>query len=341
MIVIIPSYNPDHHLEQVLKDVHEKTDYKVIVVDDGSNEECKKNFIGLNEQDILLKHEQNRGKGAAIKTGLTFLMENQIEDEGVVFIDGDGQHKIEDVIHVVETWREHPNSIILGARTFDKDIPWKSKLGNEATKLFFHILTGKRLKDTQTGLRAFGPKYYEEMIEVSGERYEYEMNALMMIVKKKYSIVEVPIVTVYENNENQTTHFRPIRDSIRIYSILFRFLFSSCMCAIIDYSVFFLLLFLFGNPQEGISVVFCNVVARIISGVSNYCINRKFVFESSVQKRKSGIQYFALCVGILCFNSVCLYIFTEFLHLPPGLMKVVVEAFSFIVSFVIQHRKIF
>lgn len=341
MIVIIPSYNPDYHLAEVLKEVHERTDYKIIVVDDGSNEECKKNFVGLQPEDILLKHEQNRGKGAAIKTGLIYLTENKIDDEGVVFIDGDGQHKIEDVVRVVEAWRKQPDAIVLGSRTFDGKIPWKSKLGNEATKLFFALLTGKRLKDTQTGLRAFGPEYYEEMLEVSGERYEYEMNALMTIVKKKHQIVEIPIVTVYENNENQTTHFRPIRDSIRIYSVLFRFLFSSCACAVIDYSVFFLLLFLCGNPQAGVSVVVCNVLARVVSGISNYCINRKFVFGSKANKTKSGLQYFVLCVGILCFNSICLYIFTEFLHLPPGLTKVVVEAFSFVVSFVIQHRKIF
>ncbi|MBO5326440.1 MAG: bifunctional glycosyltransferase family 2/GtrA family protein [Lachnospiraceae bacterium] len=340
MVVIIPSYNPDHHLKTVLQELHEQTDYQIIVVDDGSNEQCKKNFVGLEPQDILLKHKVNRGKGAAIKTGLSYVMEHKT-DEGVIFIDGDGQHRIQDVINVVQCWESNKEAVVLGARTFDKDIPWKSKLGNEATKLFFRLLTGKKLKDTQTGLRAFGTKYFEELSAVAGDRYEYEMNALMSLVKSKAQIIEVPIVTVYENNKNETTHFRPIRDSIRIYSVLFKFLFSSCACAIIDYAMFFALLYLCGNPQEGLSVVLCNVAARVVSGISNYCINRNYVFGSKAKKVKSGLQYAALCVAILCFNSVCLYIFTEYLHFPPGITKVIVETFSFIVSFVIQHRKIF
>lgn len=340
MFVIIPSYNPDYHLGKVLQEVHEQTDYQIIVVDDGSNESCKKNFTGFNPNDILLRHEVNKGKGAAIKTALNYLIEHDMND-GVVFIDGDGQHRIQDVVNVVTEWEANPNAVILGTRTFEKKIPWKSKLGNEATKFFFYLLTGKKMKDTQTGLRAFGKEYFKEMSEVGGERYEYEMNALISLVKQKRKIIEVPITTVYEDDKNETTHFRPIRDSIRIYSVLFRFLFSSCACALIDYATFFLLLFLCGNPEEGLSVVACNVAARVVSGISNYCINRGYVFNSKAKRVASGLQYAILCIAILTFNSTCLFIFTEFLKFPPAITKLIVETFSFIVSFLVQHRIIF
>ncbi|WP_270284627.1 glycosyltransferase family 2 protein [[Clostridium] scindens] len=190
---------------------------QVVLVDDGSGEDKQQEFWKLSEYAIVLHHEQNRGKGAAIKTALKFIQESLWDYDVVGIMDGDGQHQVQDMEKLILKARSCGKSLILGTRQISEKMPLRSRFGNTITRNIFRLMTGTAVSDTQSGLRAFSSELNREFCEVSGERYEYETEVLLYCVKQKIPIVEVPIETIYRDKENSTSHFRVIRDSFRIY----------------------------------------------------------------------------------------------------------------------------
>lgn len=221
VVVIIPSYNPDEKLVNLVEELIDYGFEKIVVVNDGSSPESLIHFEKVDEKKEckLLVHEKNMGKGRALKTAFSYC-KGLKECLGVVTVDGDGQHLPKDIVACVETMRQDKRKVVLGVRDFStRDVPLKSKFGNEITKMVFRILCGIRLSDTQTGLRGIPTQYLQEFISYQGERYEYETNMLLMMKKNGIEWVEVKISTVYLDN-NATSHFNPIKDSWRIYKTI-------------------------------------------------------------------------------------------------------------------------
>ena len=329
MTIIIPAYNPDYHL---LKVVDELKNYKIIVVDDGST---SKEIFKKLKNVILLKHDINYGKGKAMKTAMEYVYKNNLDD-GIIFVDADGQHKTNDIKKIINIFNRNKDSLILGVRTFSKDVPFKSRMGNKITKYLFRLFTGKNVSDTQTGLRAINTSYSPYLLKIEGNRYEYEMNMLLSVVSKKINIIEVPIETVYEDEKNSTSHFKVIRDSFLIYKNFLKFVLSGIICFIIDYISFILLMHLFKNTPSNIFL--CNLLARLISGTCNYNINKNFVFNSN---NKSVKEYIMLSTGVILINSLILNIFISKLKINIYLAKILIEIILFIVNFIIQNNVIF
>lgn len=124
-------------------------------------------------------------------------------------------------MRLLDAAENHTKALVLGVRKVGREMPFKSRWGNRITRMIFRLLCGADISDTQTGLRAFRIELMDKMCQVSGERYEYEMNVLMEMVKSNIPIIEVPIHTIYRNQRNSTSHFHTIRDSVRIYKDLF------------------------------------------------------------------------------------------------------------------------
>ena len=143
--------------------------------------------------------------------------------EGIITVDADGQHLIEDSLRVCESWKEHRDQIVTGSRRFTGKVPVRSRIGNSITRGIFRLTTGRRIYDTQTGLRAFSVSRVPEMLSLSGDRYEYEINQLLNSCTKGTGVFEVPINTVYID-ENKSSHFNTIRDSIKIYKVILKYL---------------------------------------------------------------------------------------------------------------------
>lgn len=215
-VVIIPAYEPVEGLIQITRILSLKG-YMVIAVNDGSGSEYDSIFKEIDQNVVVLKHEVNKGKGKAIKTALYYIAQKIEDAEAIVVMDADGQHSIEDVERMLHTSKQFPNSLILGCRSFEKDVPLASRLGNHITGAIFHITSGKKISDTQTGLRAFQTSLIPMLLENPGERYEYEMNMLYTCVKRGIPIVEIPIKTIYHDRSNSCSHFHKIKDSARIY----------------------------------------------------------------------------------------------------------------------------
>lgn len=212
---LIPAYQPDQRLIKITEQLA-ANGFQVVVVDDGSGAEYAGLFLELLPFADVVTHKENRGKGAALKTGLAAIAEKESAEYVVVTLDADGQHSIDDVISVTEAAEKNKNALILGTRGFDTNVPIKSRLGNDITRCVFSFVTGVKVHDTQTGLRAFSNQDVAFMQQIDGERYEYEINVLLEYAKYNRKICEVPIATIYLD-DNKSSHFHAVRDSVLIY----------------------------------------------------------------------------------------------------------------------------
>lgn len=340
MVIIIPAYDPDDRLLQLLYELKSKTNYHVIVVNDGSSAKSVDIFRNVEKHAIVLEHGANYGKGRAIKTALTYIKDNYNDNTGVVIIDADGQHKVDDMIQVCNKLMEHPDSLILGSREFKGNVPRKSKFGNQITKWVFALTQGVKVSDTQTGLRAFMSNNIPCFLNIAGERYEYEMNMLLYCTKSHKNIIEVYIETIYIE-DNKSSHFRAVRDSVRIYKDILLFSCSSFLSFIIDFSIFSLMTLITNRINVTNSILVSNIVARIISGGVNYGLNKKYVFDNKEGVIKTGLKYFVLAVFILMINTYLLTLFTRYFWLNKFISKILVELILFTVSLCIQKVYIF
>ncbi len=349
--IIVPSLNPDEKLLEVAKGLVEAGFTDIILVDDGSDNEHKHYFKDIQneygeDKITILTHDVNKGKGRAIKTSIAYVLANRPDTGGIITVDGDNQHKPEDVKKCLDKMAECKNSVILGCRDFDQDdVPWKSRNGNKITRTVFRLVCGMKISDTQTGLRAIPAEHLEFMQGVKGERYEYETNMLLEMGDNKIPYDEVKIKTVYID-DNSSSHFHPVRDSIRIYGFILKFALSSAISSIVDISAFRVLLALL--PEKiGIfpDTIVAGLVARAISSLVNYGVNRKAVFDSKGSVGKSLVRYYVLVIcqitASVCIVSGIVKLFGISGGWLKTIVKAVVDIILFFLSFRIQKKWVF
>jgi gtrA family protein len=306
MIALIPAYEPDDRLITLLKEL-ENTAFDAIVIDDGSGWKYQEIFDKAKNYATVLSHEKNRGKGAALKTGYEYIRDNYKEKYVIVTMDSDGQHTVQDATKLCEKLLLNPEKLIIGKRNFSKEVPLRSKFGNACTRVVYRLVTGIRVYDTQSGLRAFDNSLSDFMLGVKGQRYEYEMNVLMECQKNKIQIMEEDIETIYIDN-NSSSHFNTLKDSFRIYKEILKF---------------------------------SAISARIISAVVNFTLNRKYVFKSNSDVFHAAIKYILLCMFILTINTAILGFLVEYVNIDKSLAKIITELSLFALSMAIQKMMIF
>lgn len=348
VIVILPSLNPDEKLVNTVSSLIAKGFHDIIVVNDGSDEAHLSPFAYVSSQEActLLVHEVNRGKGRALKTAMEYVLENRPSSPGVITIDGDGQHHVDDILACAQAMLDRKNEVILGVRDFSEpDVPFKSRFGNNLTKAVFRLFCGIRISDTQTGLRAIPAQFLKAMTEYSGERFEYETNMLLEMKTQNITFSEVKIQTIYLD-ENASTHFHPIRDSFKIYKVILKFGVSSALSSIIELLTFTLVNMLLDLlPTElkvEISILIASVISRIVSALCNYKLNRALVFRSGC--KSSFLRYVMLCVVQLAVSatlvSLLTYLFTA-KTFGQTVLKAIVDTALFFISYRIQKNWVF
>ncbi len=362
--VVLPSFNPTDRLCQVVNELVEGGFGTVILVDDGSATEFKSPFRQLSELEevTLLTHEVNRGKGAGLKTAFSHLISSRPDIEFAVTVDGDGQHLLKDIFACSKTAATNSKNLVLGCRNFDMPhVPPRSKSGNKLTKSIFKILCGISISDTQTGLRVISKEHFPKLLEIRGDRYEYESNMLLELHSEGVKFTEVEIDTVYEDN-NSCSHFRPVRDSVRIYKLIFahvfrrlfrffKYILSSCASAAVDLLAFWLLHMLLavlgGNAfAEGVGAVWlCTFIARAISSFVNFNLNKSFVFTDKGNYKATIIRYYVLCVIQLCVSAGLVWLlgrlFSSSASWVLTLLKAAVDTILFFISYRIQRSWVF
>ena len=336
-VVLIPAYKPDERLIALTKELLDNQ-LDVLLVDDGGQEafahifeECRK--LGAE----VAVHAVNMGKGRALKTGINAAMLKWPDMAGIVTADADGQHTPKDILRLIDALREHPDKLVLGSRAFTGNVPKKSLWGNKITRTVYHLVSGVKVGDTQTGLRALPRCALAAMARIDGERYEYEMNVLLKLREMKIGVFEVPIETIYID-DNAGSHFNPVRDAIKIYMVIFKhlftYIFSSGLSCVIDFAVYWLLL------ACGLHRAASNVIARVISSQVNYRMNKNIVFGKNGGKY-SMVKYYALCVVQGALSTALVWWLPTVLPVSAGFVKIPVDVVLFVFSYMIQRDYVF
>lgn len=341
-MIIIPALNPDDKMIELIKDLKQKGFNDILLVNDGSKLEYEKYFRKAQEKyDCnVIANFRNLGKGRALKYAFNYVLTNFPEIEAVVTVDCDGQHKPDDVAKLIQKSKETKETdLILGVRKFDKKVPLKSSFGNKMTRSTMNIFCGVKVSDANTGLRLFTRTVMEKFLDTSGERFSYEINMLLETKEKEIGIVEVPIETIYYEN-NKSTHFRPIVDSVRIYSLFLKYILASVLSFAIDFGVFAIMCALTKSITAAWYIMISTIIARVVSSLFNYVVNRKTVFKSKKSTR-AMIMYFSLVVINMFISGTCVDLFVKHLLFNEILAKIIVDGVLFILNFIIQREFIF
>ena len=336
-IVVIPAYQPGVQLIRLVDELCSVPRQVVIVLDDGSAERCRPIFEALerNGSVRLLRHAVNLGKGQALKTAFNDVLVNfGANVAGVVTADADGQHQAHDIRKVSEALRQEPSSLVLGSRALQANVPWKSALGNTLTRHVFHGLLGRKVNDTQTGLRGIPRGMLADCLRIPASRYEFELEMLVRAVESGRPIREVEIATIYEDG-NTGSHFNPVLDSMRIYFVFLRFLTLSLATAGLDFLVFAAAYAISGN------ILGSTVAARIGAGTFNFYFARTAVFRSRGAAATELVKYVALVSWLMMVSYTVLTGLVIFGGLNVYVSKVIAETLLFLASFAIQRLFIF
>ena len=196
-----------------------------------------------------------------------------------------------------------------------------------------HSSSAQPLDGTQTGLRGFTAEHLTWLQGVKGDRYEYEFQVLLEATRRKVKRLEIPVTAVYEPG-NPTSHFHPIRDSIRIWAPLIGFAASSGLAAIIDYVLTVGLSAITG------AVFIPMVIARITSGAVNFMVNRRVFQAAPSTVAKSAARYVGLAVVVLA-GAYAIVTGLMSVSVPLWIAKPVADVTMWALSFVAQQRYVF
>ncbi len=333
MLVLIPAYEPDLRLVQLVRELRAAAPAaSILVVDDGSGAGFDGVFaVAASAGAHLLRLPLNRGKGSALKSGFAWARARH-PDESVICADCDGQHTPADILRVAAAVR--PATIVLGGRRFSGRVPARSRIGNAVTRWVFRVLTGLAVHDTQTGLRGYAPEVLPWLLRVPGERFEYESTMLLEARAGGLAVVEIPIETIYLD-ENRGSHFRPVADSARIYAPLLRYGAASLAGATIDWVGVLALTAATGN------LLFSVVAARLVSASVNFRLNRDFVFADRGDPVPAFRRYALVAAGVLGANYTLLSVLVHLGGVPLPAAKLLVETLLFGIGFALQRRSVF
>lgn len=340
MIVLIPAFEPGSRLEPVVAGLFAADpDVEVVVVDDGSGPAFTATFDQVAALGAtVLRHDVNLGKAAALRTGFDHAMSAHPGGD-VVTADADGQHTVRDILRVADALREDAADgvpmLILGCRAFTGNVPLRSRAGNAVARGVFRLAAGWALSDTQTGLRGIPSELLAWVREQPGERFAYEQNVLLRCRRDGVATREVPIETVYLD-DNASSHFRPVADSLRVMLPLVLFAGSSLLAFAVDTVMLLALTALTGLLVPSI------VAARVVSASVNFAVNRRVVFRAEQRGRmlRQAARYALLAVALLASNIVWLDALTRY-GAPLVVAKIATEAVLFVTSYGVQRSFVF
>lgn len=343
-VILIPAYNPNQKLLKLVKDL-ERDFAKIIIVNDGSKEGLEV-FCDLkkNNNCVVLEYKDNHGKGYALKYGIDYYLKHLIMDYiGIITVDADYQHLPLDIIKIAKEMEVDDSQIILGVRNFyEKKIPILNKIGNRFTSFIFRILYGKKIQDTQTGLRGIPNKYVDDCLEIDGDRFEYEIEKLIYFVNNKIPIKEVMITTIYYTKGE--SKFNKLIDSLKIYKVLlkesFRFLVTSLVSSFLDIILFTISLSVLTSMGD-LKIIFSTFIARIIADFLNFNLTKYFVFNTKEEFKKILVKYYILSIVKMALSAILVLLLSKLISINETFIKVCVDIFIYFLSYRIQKKYIF
>lgn len=335
-VLVVPAFKPTADVITVFRECLASGAFQAaICVNDGSGGDYAEIFKQLASEGVtVLRHVTNLGKGAALKTGFNQAACDYPDAVGIVTADADGQHRPSDVVRVGQALLASPRQLVMGARGFEGDIPFRSRLGNTVTRHVMQVLAGIKTGDTQTGLRGIPSHLVPILLRLPTRGYDFELDMLVAARAHNVPISDVRIETIYIDH-NKSSHFRPIRDSIAIYFVLLRHSANSVVTALIDYMVFAIAI------AAGLPLLAAMTVARITAGVFNFAVGRTLVFRSDGPVLWEAAKYALLVAVMMLAAYFGIYYLSTYVGVPLLLAKLFVELAVFILGFAAQRLFVF
>lgn len=297
--VIIPAYEPDEKMRTLVAQLKEK-DFNILIIDDGSGDSFQPLFENLPA--AVIHHPENKGKGIALKTGLSHVLEYYPDTENVITADADGQHPVSDILRVQDELERGHDFVITTRILKSAKTPLKSQIGNALSRFFFCIANNHYLPDNQSGLRGFSVKHIDWMLQVKGDKYDYELTVLLIAEKQGIRAKRVAIDAVYFDN-NSNTHFKPLVDTLRIYRQFFSTEIFAVIAAVIAIVMVLVSDILFGYRYLFPTCIAAWVVhALLCFVVERYTIFRKIKYTPGVRRMIFSIFRYAI------YSLICLAI---------------------------------
>ena len=292
-VVLIPAYEPEEALIHLVDELHTHG-FHIVVVNDGSGEKYDPIFAAVSAKADIVTLEQNQGKGAALKAGMAHIRDNLPDCTHFITCDADGQHLPKDVLRVKE--KLHAGSdFVLTVRERKGKIPLRSRIGNDMSRVVYTLLTNRYLSDNQSGLRGFHRNNLEWLIKVEKNKYDYEMNVLYYAAKMGKKITTVLIDAIYIEN-NASSHFHPIRDTIRIYKGLFSLARGTFISWGVAEIVLLVMGIVFGNLQPMRTVATAGALALAVRLILD-----KYIFFKNIR----GYDYF----NTAAYTIICYFVY--------------------------------
>ena len=279
-VVIIPAYQPEQALTELVQKLVAEN-LGVLVVDDGSDAAHQPIFDTLSGATVI-HAPQNEGKGAALKRGFAALQVHFPDCRCFVTADADGQHSITDILRVIDEL-ERGAEFVLTTRRFKRDMPARSKFGNDLSRIIYTMLTGHWFADNQSGLRGFTVGQIDWLLKVKGSKYDYEMNMLYYADKQRITVTTLPIEAIYID-DNRSSHFHPVRDTLRIYGRLFSSAWASFAGIGVWEHVVLLFTLLMGYKEVYYNIGYGAMLAAAVTILLNkYIIFRRVNYSDGVR----------------------------------------------------------
>ena len=213
---VIPAHNEEKNIIDIIRKT-KKYINNIIVVDDGSNDKTKE--LAEKAGSIVLKHIENLGKGAALKTGCDYAIKKG--GKFIIALDADAQHNPNDIPRFIEKLKKY--DIVFSYRKLSKKMPLVLRFGNWFISNVLRVLYGVSLNDTQSGFRAFSKEAYKKIIWNASD-YSMESEMISKAGKQRLKYVQIPIETIYSDKYKGTT----IIDGIKIvFNMIWWRLFNS------------------------------------------------------------------------------------------------------------------
>ncbi len=347
--IVIPSYNPDDRLIKTIVDLHLAGADDIIVVNDGSTSDSSQIFEQVSSLSgcEVIAHSYNRGKGAALKTGIAHCLDNRPHSKGVVTVDGDGHHRVSDVISCGHRMLSS-GQVILGMRERnDKTISRRGRYGNSVTSSAIKIVCGYTVPDPMTGLRGIPRKYLSTFLQTKGDSYDFETNMILDFKRRGIPFRLFRIVGEYYS-DGKKSHFRLVRDSAAIFGEIFRYFsqqFKYLMSSLLSYAIEYIgyLIILANFPQLGITLA--NYICRVLSGVANFYINKNIVFKSKKNYGRTVVRFILVTLLIILLSTEAIVlineIFTEDSNNVARYVKMPIDGLMFFLSYFLQKKWVF
>lgn len=351
-VIVIPALNPPPSFVSYVEGLMQAGFHNIVVVNDGSRTDKLPVFYKVERLGAtVIGHPQNRGQGAALRTGFEYYLEHFHEQsDGIITLNADRQIPAEDVVKIASSLHNEQEmgsfALVVGTRNLDgKNVTDYDYNMGGVMRLLYHMLMGVRLNDPLAGVFGIPDLRVRHCVEVEGDGYSYVTSLTMSF--EKIGFLQVPVrYAPYEDGAEPS--FRKIPDTLRIlYTIFKKFILysiTSVGASILDVIMFgiFTSVTFRGNP---LAIIYGTICARVISASVNYLLTKHFVFhfksDSAQETTKSAGAFFALTAMQCICSALAVSAVKALIGGSAVGIKVLVDTMLFFVSYKIQHKYIF